>query len=105
MREPENGAVLRASLEVFFSKGSGNFPEFFEKSIDKQKIDAILNSAVRFLRRILYGTVRGRRYPGAMHPGAIPIQGTDIFTAGNGVYFMCMHGNGTGDISLRSGDL
>ena len=24
------------------------FPEFFEKSIDKQKIDAILNSAVRF---------------------------------------------------------
>ena len=48
MREPENGAVLRASLEVFFSKGSGNFPEFFEKSIDKHKIDAILNSTVRF---------------------------------------------------------
>ena len=35
--------------EVFFSKGSGkDFPEFFEKSIDKHKIDAILNSTVRF---------------------------------------------------------
>ena len=30
-------------------KGVRNFPEFFEKSIDKHKIDAILNSTVRFL--------------------------------------------------------
>ena len=33
--------------EVFFSKAFGFCPEFFEKSIDKHKIDAILNSTVR----------------------------------------------------------
>ena len=45
----ESGQCFQASLEVFFSKGSGKeFPEFFEKSIDKQKIDAILNGTVRF---------------------------------------------------------
>ena len=44
---------------MFFSKGSGNFPEFFEKSIDKQKIDAILNSAVRFCGAADEVAVRG----------------------------------------------
>ena len=29
---------------MFFSKVSGNFPEIFEKSIDKHKIDAILDA-------------------------------------------------------------
>ena len=36
--------VLRSVEEVFFSKVSGNFPEIFEKSIDKHKIDAILDA-------------------------------------------------------------
>ena len=40
-------------------KGVRDFPEFFEKSIDKQKIDAILNSAVRFLDES-----EAVRYPG-----------------------------------------
>ena len=36
--------VDRGVEEVFFSKVSGFFPEIFEKSIDKHKIDAILNA-------------------------------------------------------------
>ena len=40
-------------------KGVRDFPEFFEKSIDKEKIDAILNSAVRFLDES-----EAVRYPG-----------------------------------------
>ena len=36
--------VLRSVEEVFFSKVSGTFPEIFEKSIDKHKIDAILDA-------------------------------------------------------------
>ena len=35
---------MRSVEEVFFSKVSGNFPEIFEKSIDKHKIDAILDA-------------------------------------------------------------
>ena len=36
---------------MFFSKAfGGSSSEFFEKSIDKHKIDAILNSTVRFGR-------------------------------------------------------
>ena len=43
---------------MFFSKAFGvTASEFFEKSIDKHKIDAILNSTVRFGRCI---SVRGR---------------------------------------------
>ena len=46
--------------EVFFSKGSGkDFPEFFEKSIDKQKIDAILNSTVRFWNGVVEASATG----------------------------------------------
>ena len=36
--------VMRSVEEVFFSKVSGKFPEIFEKSIDKHKIDAILDA-------------------------------------------------------------
>ena len=36
--------VKRGVEEVFFSKVSRNFLEIFEKSIDKHKIDAILNA-------------------------------------------------------------
>jgi len=42
-------------------KGVRDFPEFFEKSIDKQKIDAILNSAVRFLDGCEAGSYPGRK--------------------------------------------
>ena len=53
-----------ASLEVFFSKGSGKeFPEFFEKSIDKEKIDAILNGTVRFWSDVLRRRDWGRAEP------------------------------------------
>ena len=47
---------------MFFSKGSGRiFSEFFEKSIDKEEIDAILNSTVRFRSRdaVLKGSLLG----------------------------------------------
>ena len=44
-----DGTVYGSVEEVFFSKVSGIFfLEIFEKSIDKHKIDAILNSTVRF---------------------------------------------------------
>ena len=49
MRKPSPGdrdGVVSVE-EVFFSKAFGFCPEFFEKSIDKHKIDAILNSTVR----------------------------------------------------------
>ena len=40
-----DGTVYGSVEEVFFSKVSGNFfLEIFEKSIDKHKIDAILNA-------------------------------------------------------------
>ena len=65
--------------EVFFSKGSGKFfLEFFEKSIDKQKIDAILNSAVRFwsdvIRRRDWGRASRWAAVNAAQPETIPIQ-------------------------------
>ena len=43
---------------MFFSKVSGNFPEIFEKSIDKHEIDAILNR--RPVETVPYGAVDGR---------------------------------------------
>ena len=53
MRKPSPGdrdGVVSVE-EVFFSKAFGvTASEFFEKSIDKHKIDAILNSTVRFGR-------------------------------------------------------
>ena len=59
---------MKSVEEVFFSKVSGGiFPEIFEKSIDKHKIDAILNApSVR--NGILWGAVLevggcGRRIP------------------------------------------
>ena len=43
------GSVVSVAGKCSSQRGPGkNFLEFFEKSIDKQKIDAILNSAVRF---------------------------------------------------------
>ena len=46
--------VLRSVEEVFFSKVSGGeSPEIFEKSIDKHKIDAILDAPSSFLRVVL----------------------------------------------------
>ena len=60
-------------------RGPGkNFPEFFEKSIDKQKIDAILNSAVRFwsdvIRRRDWGRASRCTAVNAVSPATIPIQ-------------------------------
>ena len=50
MRESVRDGVWSVE-EVFFSKVSGNlFSEIFEKSIDKHKIDAILNAPFRFGR-------------------------------------------------------
>ena len=65
-------------------RGPGkDFPEFFEKSIDKQKIDAILNGTVRFWS----GPGRGARRQGGAEPccvierlreaATIPIQEVD----------------------------
>ena len=39
-----DGRCEESVEEVFFSKVSGCCPEIFEKSIDKHKIDAILNA-------------------------------------------------------------
>ena len=59
-------------------KGVREFPEFFEKSIDKQKIDAILNSAVRFWSDVIRRRDRGRASRctavEAVSPVTIPIQ-------------------------------
>ena len=50
-----DGTVYGSVEEVFFSKVSGIFfLEIFEKSIDKHKIDAILN-APSFFRRSFTG--------------------------------------------------
>ena len=59
---PGNGTVLWMLGSVLL-KGvrEKEFPEFFEKSIDKQKIDAILNSAVRFLDGCEAGSYPGRK--------------------------------------------
>ena len=47
----ERGSVLL--------KGVRETPEIFEKSIDKEKIDAILNSTVRFGRLLIWGWSEG----------------------------------------------
>ena len=45
LERARDGTVYGSVEEVFFSKVSGNFfLEIFEKSIDKHKIDAILNA-------------------------------------------------------------
>ena len=81
-------------------RGPGkNFPEFFEKSIDKQKIDAILNSAVRFYGVAFVVAAEGgeRRMFEAF--GSHPDTRNRYFTAGNGVYILYMLGNGPGIFS------
>ena len=66
--------------EVFFSKVSGDFfLEIFEKSIDKHKIDAILECAVQSGRfpdggLVLWWAFLCRRIS-RKNPAAIPIQG------------------------------
>jgi len=64
---------------VFFSKVSGNFPEIFEKSIDKHKIDAILNAPSS--ETVFWDCLMGGRYrleDSEEESGlTIPIQGND----------------------------
>ena len=88
----------RGVEEVFFSKVSGNFfLEIFEKSIDKHKIDAILN-APSFFKRPFWGclTVGGSEPEDSTEESGmtIPIQGNPMRLAGSFHALMCMEGNG-----------
>ena len=94
--------------EVFFSKGSGKFfLEFFEKSIDKQKIDAILNSAVRFwsdvIRRRDWG--RASRCAAVLsgESGDHPDTTTDEESSGNVCVLRRVRETATGHCSLVLG--
>jgi hypothetical protein len=59
--------VLRSVEEVFFSKVSGKIiPEIFEKSIDKHKIDAILN-APSFANGLFGGCLKWAGETGGFH--------------------------------------
>jgi len=78
----DRGSVVSVVGKCSSQRGSGFFPEFFEKSIDKQKIDAILNSAVRFLRYGLRAVPRAAEAGCIWYSAAIPIQGTDVRTPG-----------------------
>ena len=93
---------------MFFSKVSGKIiPEIFEKSIDKHKIDAILESAVRSERSCegLFFSVGGR---GRRIPRKNPVYNHPDTESGKnspGAFMSLRHGRGTagGDFALWLG--
>ena len=85
----------RGVEEVFFSKVSGDFfLEIFEKSIDKHKIDAILN-APSFFKRSFTGLFdSGRKRAGGFH-GRIRHDHPDTRKSNeNGRELLCAHAHG-----------
>ena len=105
---PGNGTVLWMLGSVLL-KGvrEKEFPEFFEKSIDKQKIDAILNSAVRFWSDVMRRRDWGRASPAVRcfggEAGDHPDTTTDEKSSGNVCALRRVRETATGHCSLVLG--
>ena len=85
----------RGVEEVFFSKVSGKIIlEIFEKSIDKHKIDAILECAVLRKRSFFYGLFDSGRDVSRRIPRKNPVSTIPIQSAKNspGAFMSLWHG-------------